>query len=121
MFVFFSVPWFMNGVGRLLDGAFASIAAISVKPNILSAAARLFTYSMVRCPRGPTANVRDSNPCFVHLAGRPRTGDTAYVDHVEVIVGRGNMFCRLSCIQRTGTLLTWAPGSKNDLPDIRLS
>ena len=48
----------MNGVGRLLDGAFASIAALSVKPYILSAAARLFTYSMVRCPRGPTANVR---------------------------------------------------------------
>ena len=121
MFVFFSVPWFMNGVGRLLDGAFASIAALSVKPNILSAAARLFAYSMVRCPRGPTAKVRDSNPYFVHLAGRPRTGDMAYVDRVEVIVGRGNMFCRLSRIQRTGTLLTWAPGSKNDLPETRLS
>ena len=55
MFVFFPVPWFMNGVGRLLDGAFASIAALSVN---LSAAARLFIYCIVRCLRGPTANVR---------------------------------------------------------------
>ena len=41
---------------------------------------------------------QDSNPYFVHLAGRPRAGDMAYVDRVEVIVGRGNMFCRLSRI-----------------------
>jgi len=54
--------------GHSLGGALASIAALSVKSNISSAAVRLFTY------------------------GQPRTGDTAYADLVEAIVGGDNVF-----------------------------
>lgn len=54
--------------GHSLGGALASIAALSVKSNFPSAAVRLFTY------------------------GQPRTGDAAYADLVEDIVGRNNIF-----------------------------
>lgn len=43
-FFVFSAPWLMDGVGHSLGGALASLAALSVKSNIPSAAVRLFTY-----------------------------------------------------------------------------
>ncbi|KAI0279341.1 Alpha/Beta hydrolase protein [Russula aff. rugulosa BPL654] len=54
--------------GHSLGGSLASIAAVSVKSNIPSAAVRLFTY------------------------GQPRTGNAAYADLVEYIVGSNNIF-----------------------------
>jgi len=54
--------------GHSLGGALASIAALSVKSNIPSAAIRLFTY------------------------GQPRTGDAAYADLVEDVVGRNFIY-----------------------------
>jgi len=54
--------------GHSMGGALASIAALSVKSNLPSAAVLLFTY------------------------GQPRTGDAAYADLVEDIVGRDKIF-----------------------------
>lgn len=54
--------------GHSLGGALASIAALSIKSNFPSAAVQLFTY------------------------GQPRTGNAAYADLVEDIVGHNNIF-----------------------------
>lgn len=54
--------------GHSLGGALASLAALSVKSNFPRVAARLFTF------------------------GQPRTGDAAFADLLESIVGRDNIY-----------------------------
>jgi hypothetical protein len=54
--------------GHSLGGALASLAALSVKSNIPWVAVRLFTF------------------------GQPRTGDAAFADLLESIVGRDNIY-----------------------------
>ncbi|KAH9054312.1 alpha/beta-hydrolase [Lactarius vividus] len=54
--------------GHSLGGALASLAALSIKSNFPWAAVRLFTF------------------------GQPRTGDAAFADLLESIVGRDNIF-----------------------------
>ncbi|KAH8996499.1 alpha/beta-hydrolase [Lactarius hatsudake] len=54
--------------GHSLGGALASLAALSVKSNFPWVAVRLFTF------------------------GQPRTGDAAFADLLEAIVGRDNIF-----------------------------
>ena len=67
--MFFPVPWFMDGAGHSLDGAFASIAALYV--NQISRQRQFGSSPMVSCPRKPTANVRKVTR--ICLSFRPAT------------------------------------------------
>ena len=55
-------------VGHSLGGALASLAAVALKANFPDVPLRVYTY------------------------GQPRTGDRAYANLVESLVGAGNIF-----------------------------
>ena len=71
-----------------MGGALASLAAISVKSNIPWAAVRLFTFGacffFIRSGRRLTV--------LEKRAGQPRTGDAAFADLLESMIGRDNIF-----------------------------
>lgn len=79
----------MDSVGHSLGGALASIAALSVQSNIPSAVVRLFTYGALTWAY---SKCQESDPYFFMRVGQPRTGNVAYADLVEAIVGLGNIF-----------------------------
>lgn len=79
----------MDNVGHSLGGALASIAALSVKSNIPSAVVRLFTYGALTWAYGI---YQKSDPYVFMRVGQPRTGNAAYADLVEAIVGLSNIF-----------------------------
>lgn len=72
-----------------MGGALASLAAISVKSNIPWAAVRLFTFGacfFFLFARGEGFTVLEKR------AGQPRTGDAAFADLLESMIGRDNIF-----------------------------
>ena len=83
---FFFSNW--TGLGHSMGGALASLAAISVKSNIPWAAVRLFTFGacfFFYCS-GRRLTVLEKR------AGQPRTGDAAFADLLESMIGRDNIF-----------------------------
>ena len=84
----------MGGVGHSrchsLGGAFASIAALSIKTNIQSV--RLFTYGALST--WADSKRQESKPNFEYHASRP------YADPVEAIVGRQHISPTIAHIRR---------------------
>ena len=72
-----------------MGGALASLAAISIKSNIPWAAVRLFTFGACFFLR--FGYLLYLGNVFSH-AGQPRTGDAAFADLLESIIGHDNIF-----------------------------
>ena len=74
-----------------MGGALASLAAISIKSNIPWAAIRLFTFGACFFLRSGEGYLLYLGNVFSH-AGQPRTGDAAFADLLESIMGHDDIF-----------------------------